>query len=114
MQVKIPLLYIIIQRYFTRKEPITISHRKFKDINERRFKDHLCLSFQNIGDNVMSYDAFKNNFMKIVDMHAPVKKKVSRGNNQPFMNRILSEEFMKRSKLKDDYNLNPTKDNKKL
>ena len=42
--------------------------------------------------------------MKIVGKHAPVKQKVLRGNNAPFMNRILSKEFMKRSKLKNYYN----------
>ena len=52
--------------------------------------------------------------MKIVDKHAPVKQKVLRGNNAPFKNRILSKEFMKRSKLKNDYNRNLTQSNKML
>ena len=62
----------------------------------------------------MSSDAFRNNFMKIVDEHAPIKKRLIRGNNQLFMNRVLSKEFRKRSRLKNVYNLNPTEDNKKL
>ena len=63
---------------------------------------------------VISYNDFRNIFMKILDKHAPVKQKVLRGNNAPFMNRILSKEFMKRSNLKHDYNRNPTHSNKML
>ena len=81
----------VLNRYFARKDPITIVYRKFKDINGQRFKDDLCLSFQNLSETVMSYNAFRNNFMTIVDKHAPVKKKVIRGNNQQFMDMILSK-----------------------
>ena len=37
-----------------------------------------------------------------------------RGNNAPFMNKILSKAFMHRSKLKNNYNKNPTEENKIL
>ena len=52
--------------------------------------------------------------MSTVDKYAPIRTKKIRGNNQPFMNRTLSKEFMKRSKLKNNYNKNPSLDNKSL
>ena len=49
--------------------------------------------------------------MKVLNSHAPTKHKMVRGNNQPFMNRLLSKAFMNRSKLKKLYNKNPTTQN---
>ena len=50
--------------------------------------------------------------MEILNTYAPMKKKVVRGNNAPFMNKALSKEFMHRSKLKNRYHKNPTEENK--
>ena len=36
-------------------------------------------------------------------MYALLKKKYIRGNNSPFMNRILSKEIMKRSRLRNKF-----------
>ena len=41
-----------------------------------------------------------------------MKKKFIRGNNAPFMNKTLSQAFMRRSKLKNKFNKNPTEQNK--
>ena len=38
-----------------------------------------------------------------LNMYAPLKKKYIRGNNSPFMNRILSKEIMKRSRLRNEF-----------
>ena len=38
-----------------------------------------------------------------LNIHAPLKKKYIRGNNSPFINRILSEEIMKRSILRNKF-----------
>ena len=43
-----------------------------------------------------------------------MKKKVTRGNHQPFMNMTISKEIMHRSKLKNNFNKNPTEENKTL
>ena len=50
--------------------------------------------------------------MEILNNYAPIKQKVIRGNNAPFMNKTLSQEFMHRSKLKNRYHKNPTEKNR--
>ena len=50
--------------------------------------------------------------MEILNTYAPMKQKVVRGNNAPFMNKTLSKEFMHRSKLKNRYHKNPTEENR--
>ena len=62
----------------------------------------------------MKIDDFKGTFIKVLDSHAPLKKKVLRGNNAPFMNKRLSKEFMHRSRLRNKYLKNLTEHNKIL
>ena len=59
----------------------------------------------------MSYDDFKEIFMKVLNLYAPMKKKIVRGNNAPFINKTLSKAFMHRSKLKNKYTKNPAESN---
>ena len=51
-----------------------------------------------------SYKGF-NKFLDIrkeaLNMYSPLKKKYIRGNTSPFMNRILSKEIMKRTRLRN-------------
>ena len=62
----------------------------------------------------MSYEDFHKMFMNVLDKHAPMKKKIVRGNNAPFMTKVLSKEIMRRSKLKNNLNNIPTEDNRSL
>ena len=55
---------------------------------------------------------FRSVFVSVWNSHAPVKKKVVRGNNAPFMNKTLSQAFMHRSKLRNRYHKFPTEANK--
>ena len=53
-------------------------------------------------------DSFKKYFMSTLNKHAPIKEKLVKGNNAPFMNKTLSKAFMLRAKLKNKYNKKPT------
>ena len=47
------------------------------------------------------------------NMYAPLKKKYIRGNNSPFMNRILSKEIIKRSRLRNLFSKSKSEADKK-
>ena len=49
--------------------------------------------------------------MKVLDQHAPIKKKYIRANDGKFMTKELRKAIMHRSKLKNKYNKNRTDDN---
>ena len=55
----------------------------------------------------------KDIFMQVLNDLAPKKQEVG-GNTQPFMNTVLSKAFMHRSKLKNNYNKDPTDINKSM
>ena len=52
--------------------------------------------------------------MHVLNKYTPVKEKLVRGNNAPFMNKTLSKAFLIRSKLKNIYNKFPNRANELL
>ena len=51
-----------------------------------------------------TYDDFEETFLSLLNKHAPLKEKILRYNNDPFMTKELRKKIMKRSKLKNKYN----------
>ena len=100
----------VLKIFCKKKEPVLINYRSYNNFSEPDFRNDLLNSLQDC--NPMMYDEFKEIFMRVLDSHARSKKVVVRGNNQPFMNTTLSKAFMHRSKLKNQYNKNPTELNK--
>ena len=108
------LTVTVLKTYYKKQEPIKIKYRSFKNFNENNFKMDLSLKLENFNTECMTYDDFISIFMEVLDHYAPMKSKIIRGNNGPFMNRILSKSFMKRSRLKNNYNKDPSEINKSL
>ena len=59
----------------------------------------------------LTYTSFQDTFQRVLDKHAPMKKRYIRANDSPFMNRTLRKAFMLRARLKNRYNKNKTADN---
>ena len=108
------MIITVLKSYFKKKHPITVNYRSYKHYNEDLFRRDLIINLQNLNEEIRDYDNFKEIFMKVLNQHAPTKKNLIRGNNAPFMNKILSKAFMHRSKLKNNFNRNPTEANKTL
>ena len=100
----------VMKRFFKKKDPITITYHDLKHFDGVKFRDDVRNELEKI--EKMDIDSFKSIFMSIWNAHAPVKKKIVRGNNAPFMNKTLSKGFMHISKLKNLYHRNPTENNK--
>ena len=62
---------------------------------------HKCKDISNENE---AFDYFKDIFLSVVNKHAPIKTKVIRGTQVPFMNREMSNANMPRSKLKNIFN----------
>ena len=59
----------------------------------------------------MDYASFQDTFLRVLDKHAPMKKRYIRANDSPFMNRTLRKAFMLRTRRKNRYNKNRSADN---
>ena len=64
-----------------------------------------------LNDSNYAYTEFQDIFKAVVDRHAPLKTKVIRGNQAPFMNRELAKSIMTRSRLKNNFVRHKTKSN---
>ena len=51
----------------------------------------------------MEYDIFLRTFLKILDKHAPMKKKYLRANQASFMTKEVRKAIMIRSKLRNKF-----------
>ena len=97
---------------FKKRHPTVINYRSYKKNNEKLLRKDLIVKLQNVNKAVISYDDFKETFMNAFEKYAPLKEKTIRGNTSPFMNKTLSKAFMKRSRLKNKFNIDHTNANK--
>ena len=102
----------ILKTLFKKKEPVKIKYRSYKKFNGADFRKDLSNSLQNYNHETMEFENLNEIFMEMLYSYAPTKQRVVRGNNQPFMNKVLSKALIHRSKLKNVYNKNPTELNK--
>ena len=58
----------------------------------------LKLAFSNTG--IQTCEEFEENFMNWLDHHEPLKKKILRANNAPYITKKLTKAIMKRFSLK--------------
>ena len=94
--------------YCKKLDPLIINYRNYKNFDGIKFREDLIRQLDLLNYETMTYDEFKVIFMSTLEWHAPVKKKLIRGNSAPFMNKTLSKAFMHRSKLRNNFNKNPT------
>ena len=92
---------------FRRLPPKNISYRDYKNFNTDTFLNELSkldfdILFEN--DENEKYDILTEKLDSLLNDHAPLKTKVVRGNDQPFVTKELRSAIMKRSRLRTKYN----------
>ena len=80
-----------------------------KTSNTELFKREIGESLEN--DTTYDYLYFQNIFKALLNKHTPIKKKIVRFNNNPFMSKAFREAIMHRSKLKNIHNKYRTENN---
>ena len=62
-------------------------------------------------DPNVNYKSITKNFVEAIDKHAPLKKKFVRGNQAPFVNREFQKAIYTRTRLKNKYWRDPSREN---
>ena len=85
--------------YHCKHNPKIVQYRDYKNFTNEHFTRDLLrqLSFQNIQPN--EFDKFKFIASKLLNSHAPLKKKYIRCNQAVFMNKQLRKAIMTRTRL---------------
>ena len=107
------LITTFMKSCISRLKPQNVHHGSFKNFNEEKFLSDVKeadFSF-NTSNPDENYLVLTNVFPNIVNKHGPLKKKILRGNDAPFMKKELRKVIYTRSRLRSRYFKNPTKEN---
>ena len=96
----------VLKVHFQKLPPKVITYRDYKNFNTEIFEKKLSeLLVPHKSDNFvkLKLEEFKNSIVKLLNQHAPIKKKILRGNDAKFMTKELRQAIMKRTKLRKHF-----------
>ena len=102
------MIVTVCKTSFQKPKPKEVVYRNYKKFDRDIFKDELKLKLESI----TNYESFEDVFLTILNKHAPLKKKVLRSNQAPYMTKALRKDIMRRSELESKYFKNKTNENK--
>ena len=89
---------------YSKQKPTIIYYRKFKDFNNDSFiKDLQTLLTKSFNEKAIPFQVLRESVNVTLEKHAPTKKRYARANQAPYMNKKLSKEIMKRSRLRNKF-----------
>ena len=106
------LIVTVLKTTFVKAEAKEIIYRNYKNFDNTTFKTELQNKLDSI--NNCNYLQFETTFMTMLEKHAPLKKKIVRANNVPYMSKTLRKAIMKRSALENKYYKNNNHKNQNL
>ena len=99
------LVTTVLNIKYTKPKPKHVTYRNYKNFVLENFQRDLLTVFSS-GCN--DYEAFESMFLSTLNLHAPLKKKVIRGNHAPYFNRNIRKAIMKRNELYTKFNKSHT------
>ena len=108
------MIATFLKTHLVRLKPKYITYRNYKRFDEGQFITDVQNTNFNCDndDQDLNYENLVNSLLAIIDKHAPLKQKVVRGNQAPFMTRELRKAIYTRSRFKNKLNKNPTDENR--
>ena len=109
------MVVTVMMTNFQKLESKIINYRNYRYFSNDRFREKVTseLSKVVLENSDKGFNKFLDVCKEALNMYAPLKKKYIRGNNSPFMNRILSKEIMKRSILRNLFSKSKSEADKK-
>ena len=89
-----------------------IFYRNYKNFDNSNFKAELRSEIEL--NQISDYNNFENVFLRVLEKHAPLKKKLVRANEAPYIAKTLRKAIMRRSQLENKYRKQRTRENKTL
>ena len=108
------LVVTVLKTAYKKSKPKIITYRSYKSFNNDGFREALQQIECNAENCDTNFGYFMSSCSRILNQHAPQKKRYLRGNQSPFMNETLTKAIMHRSKLRSKLFLkNGTEENRK-
>ena len=99
------LITTFLKTNFSCRRPKVLSYRNYKNFIESKFLNNLnktIISFENENPN-QDYNVLSNIFLEVINVHAPLKTKIVRGNDAPFVDKQLRKAIYTRTRLRIKY-----------
>ena len=90
----------VFKSYLVKRKPKVVTYRDYKGFTEDVFKKDLKSA---LTGRSTTYKEFENSFLSVLEIHAPLRKKVIRANHAPYMTKCLRKAIMRRSQLQTKY-----------
>ena len=93
-----------MKMYYSKHKHPVIHHSKFKDSNNGAFtKDIKTFLSRSFNEETIPFQALRGSVNATLEKHALSKIRYTRANQAPYMNKKLSKETMKRSRLRNKF-----------
>ena len=79
------MILTILKSTFPKVRPKQIVYKKFKNFDLNNFKNEIRTKMQSID----KYETFEEESLKVLNKHAPLKRKFIRANHVPYMTKNL-------------------------
>ena len=97
------LIFTMFKSSFSKLPPRKILYRNYKNFDSEVFISK-TLEQLSLSPNIQFYENFQTCLLSTLNKLAPLKERVVRGNDQPFMTKTIRKAIFTRSKFKNTYN----------
>ena len=105
------MIVTVLKGGFVKRGPKLINYRDYRNFRIDNFRNDVCIELsKHIPVDSMSYDTFDTVVKQVLNEHAPIKKKYVRANDGPFVTKAFRKAVMLRTKLRNKYNKERTKE----
>ena len=94
----------VLKSGFVKRGPKIIHYRDYSKFDHVKFKSDLREELSKCYRDGSTFDHFNGTVEKVLNKHAPLKKKSVRANDGPFMTKALRKAIMLRTRLRNMYN----------
>ena len=109
------LVLIFFKSHYSTLKPKLVYYRNYKNFRNSNFLKDLSNNFFLDSDDLSeNYNFLTTKFQKAVNRHAPLKKKILRGDHSTFIDKEFRKVIHTRSRLRNKFLKNPTKANESL
>ena len=105
------MVITVLKSSFIKLKARETYYRDYKNFSCNSFREDLILSLDRMKKG---FDSFEDTFMKTLNRHAPMKRKLVRANEVLYMTRALRKAITKRSELESTYLKNKSYQNMKI
>ena len=92
-----------MKTHFSRLKPNIVSYRDYKGFVNDYFRSELLQEINSSDSDLTNFEDLEYTLQRVLDKHAPLKKRYARVNQQSYMDKELNPGIMVRSKLRKKY-----------